>query len=437
MKASEALIARREAVVPRAVRQFADGVTAVSARGAVIIDADGRELIDLAGGIGVMNAGHGQESVVRAIQEQAAQLVHAGIHVATYEGYVALSEKLASLFPLGDHTKVVLLNSGAEAIENAVKIARQATGRSAILCYTHAFHGRTLLGMSLTSKTAYKVGCGPFAPEVYRIPYPDRYRYGDGLSVEEFTARELRRVHQAFSSLIDSTQIAAVLIEPVLGEGGCAPAPEAYIRGLREITKAHGILLICDEIQSGFGRVGAFAAYQRYGIVPDLATFAKSMGGGLPISAVVGRAEVMDAARPGTIGGTYGGNPLACAAALATIRVIEDQDLCGRAEIIGGRIRARLLDLKTRCSLVGDVRGMGAMVGMELSIDGDAKSPAKGVAASVVRRCFDEGVLILSAGTYANVIRILSPLVIADDELDRALDVIDRSVIAASREELP
>jgi 4-aminobutyrate aminotransferase/(S)-3-amino-2-methylpropionate transaminase len=262
------LVARRHAVIPRAVGQFAGEMTVQSASGAEIVDADGRRFIDFAGGIGVMNVGHGNARVVRAIQEQAAKLVHTCIHVATYEPYVALCEKLVSLLPHGGATKAVLLNSGAEAVENAIKFARQATGRQAVICYTEAFHGRTMMCMSLTSKTRYKVGCGPFAPEVYRLPFPNHFRDGGGLDLDEFVERELARLEEAFVNYVPVQHVAAIIIEPVLGEGGFIPAPAAYLRGLREICDRHGIVLIFDEVQSGFGRTGRWAAYEHAGVVP-------------------------------------------------------------------------------------------------------------------------------------------------------------------------
>ena len=288
MSNNERLVARRHAVVPRAVGQFARETTIASASGARITDADGVTMIDFAGGIGVMNVGHCDERVVRAIQEQAARLIHTCIHVATYEPYVALCEKSVSLLPHGGPTKAVLLNSGAEAVENAVKFARQATGRTAVICFTEAFHGRTMMCMTLTSKTRYKVGCGPFAPEVYRLPYPNHFRDGEGLSLDDFVSRELARLEEAFVNIVSADHVAAIIIEPVLGEGGFIPAPANYLRGLRKVCDRQGIMLIFDEVQSGFGRTGRWAAYEHAGVVPDLSTWAKSMGGG---KADLGRAR--------------------------------------------------------------------------------------------------------------------------------------------------
>lgn len=432
MTESSSLIARRHAVVPRAVGQFAGATTVRSAHCATVVDADGREFVDFAGGIGVLNVGHCDPRVVRAIQEQAARLVHACIHVATYEPYVALCEKLVALLPHAGPTKAVLLNSGAEAVENAIKFARQATGRGAVICYSGAFHGRTLMALSLTSKARYKVGCGPFAPEIYRLPYPNFFRQGDGLAVDDFVRRELARFDAAFADLVPVSHVAAVIIEPIQGEGGFVPAPRAYLEGLRAICDRHGIVLIFDEVQSGFGRTGRWAAYEHAGVVPDLSTWAKSMGGGMPISAVVGKAAVMDHAEPGTVGSTYGGNPVACAAALAAIETIEADGLLARAAEIGSSIRERFEDLQRACPLVADVRGLGAMMALELCYDRDRARPAPEAVAAVTAACRDRGVLVLPAGPHRNVIRILSPLAISDADLERGLDAIVESVFSVA-----
>ncbi|MEZ4401198.1 MAG: aspartate aminotransferase family protein [Kofleriaceae bacterium] len=426
--------ARRAHVVPRGVGTFDGGVTVASAQGARVTDADGHELIDFAGGIGVMNVGHGDPDVVAAIRAQAGTLLHACFHVATYEPYLALCERLAGLLPHGDHTKVVLVNTGAEAVENAIKIARQATGRPAVLCFEGAFHGRTMLAMSLTSKSSYKHRCGPFAPEIYRHPYPSYFHNGAaGETAGQYVERELTRLRESFKrGPIAADQIAAVIIEVVQGEGGFIPAPAAYLRGLQALCDEHGILLIFDEVQSGFGRTGAWAAYQHHGLTPDLSTWAKSLGGGLPIAAVIGRAAVMDQAAPGTLGGTFGGNPVACAAALATLDVLERNDLNRRAQAIGATVRARFDALAARCDLVADVRGLGAMIALELCHARDPRRPATEATAAVVARCRAEGVLVITAGAYNNIIRILAPLVIDDVELGHGLTIIERAVLDAA-----
>lgn len=427
------LLTRRQAVVPRGVGSFAGAIAMASGRGATLIDADGGDWLDFAGGIGVMTVGHGHPTVVEAVQRQAAELMHTCFHVATYEPYVALCEKLVSLLPHGGPAKAMLINSGAEAIENAIKIARQATRRPAILCLEGAFHGRTLLGMSLTGRSSYKKHCGPFAPEIYRLPVPDFYRYGAGRSLEVFVENQLAEVRDRFvRGPVPADHVAAVIIEVMQGEGGFVPLPPAWLRGLREICDEHGILLICDEIQSGFCRTGRWAAYEHAGIVPDLSTWAKAMGGGLPIAAVVGRAEVMDAAEPGTLGGTYGGNPVACAGALAAIAVMEREGLNARGDAIGRRVRDRLLAMQSRHPIIGDVRGLGAMLAMELSVDRNPHRPATEVARAVTARCRDHRVLVLTAGPFGNVIRLLPPLVIADADLDRGLDVIDQALAEVS-----
>ncbi len=431
MGISDELIARREAVTPRGIPRVTSA-TVATADGATLVDCDGRELIDFAGGIGVMNAGHCQSSVVEAIRDQAAKLLHTCIHIATYEPYIALCEKLVELLPHGERTKVMLVNSGAEAVENAVKIARQATNRPAIICYTEGFHGRTLMAMSLTSKYGYKIGCGPYAPEVYRLPFPNHYRYGDGMSEAAFVERELYRFRDSLVNSVAAEQVAAVILEPVQGEGGFIPVPPAYLRGLRTLCDEHGILMILDEVQSGFCRTGRWAAYEHYDVVPDLSTWAKSMGGGLPIGAVIGKADVMDAARPGTIGGTYGGNPVACAASLETIRLMEQLQLGPRAMAIGQRVTKRFEDLQRRFpQWIGDVRGLGAMVAVELIENGDLHQPATELTSEVLKGCVSRGLLILGAGIYSNVIRFLAPLVITDEQLDRGLDVLTEEIVKA------
>lgn len=429
MSKSDDLFKRREAIVSRGVGYFTWGATAASGEGAVLRDADGRELLDFASGIGVTSAGHCPEPVVKAIQEQAAQLLHACIHVATYEPYVALCEKLAALFPHGDATKVFLTNTGAEAVENAIKIARQATKRPAVICFSEGFHGRTLLALSLTSKVGYKSNCGPFAPEIYRLPFPSFFRYGDGLDHDAFVKRELSRFRQALVNTVAPDQVAAVLIEPIQGEGGFVPAPAEYLQGLRQICDEFGIVMILDEVQSGFGRAGKWAAYEYSNVTPDLSTWAKAMGGGLPIAAVIGKAEIMDACAPGTLGGTYGGNPVSCAAALANISYIEDQKLVERSAQMGEVIQARFRRIQEQCSLVADVRGFGAMQAMEFCHDRDISRPAGEIVKEILAGCLSDGLLAISAGAHGNVIRTLPPLVISDEQLEKALDILEKRIL--------
>lgn len=424
---SQKLIARRQAAVPNGVGMF-NNATAVAARGAVIIDADGRELIDFAGGIGVVNAGHCPPPVVQAIQEQAAKFLHVSFNVASYEPYIALCEELNALFPHGGPTKSMLVSTGAEAVENAIKIARQATGRSGVLCFTDAFHGRTLMAMSLTSKVGYKTGCGPFAPEVYRTQYPNFFRHGAGRTEEEFVRDELRRLDELAQNTVDPAQLACVIIELVQGEGGFVVAPKAYVEGLRKWCDRHGVLLIIDEIQTGFGRTGAWGAHHHYNVTPDLSTWAKSLGSGLPIAAVVGRADIMDMAGPSTIGGTYIGSPLSCVAALATIRYMREIDINARGHHVGAMVRTRFERMRARHSRIGEVRGLGAMMAMEFNVAGDPTRPDADTCNRLMDACARRGLIVITAGTGRNVIRVLSPLVIDDALLNKGLDIMEEEL---------
>ena len=331
---SELLLERRKNAVANGVGVF-NTATVQSAKGATIIDVDGRELIDFTGGIGVINAGHCPQPVVDAIIDQAQKYIHTSFNVVTYEPYIALCEKLNDLFPHGGKSKTMLVSTGAEAVENAIKIAKQATGRNAVICYSGAFHGRTMMAMTLTSRTSYSAGCGPYAPEVYRIDYPNFYKKGQGKSEEEFVEQELNRLEKFFKTNVRHEEVAAIIIELVQGEGGFTVAPKGYVNGLRKICDAYGIKLIFDEVQTGFGRTAAWGALEHYDVEPDISTWAKSMGSGMPIGAIVGKEEIMDAAAPGTIGGTYIGNPVACAASLATIKYMEDIKLNEKAQHVG------------------------------------------------------------------------------------------------------
>ncbi|MGP1345415.1 MAG: aspartate aminotransferase family protein [Phycisphaerales bacterium] len=422
----EELIRRRDRVVCRGVGRLSD-LTVERAHGAILVDADGREFIDFAGGIGVMNVGHCDESVVAAIREQAGKLLHSCVHVATYEGYVALCEKLVELFPHGPETRAMLVNSGAEAVENSIKIARQATGRPGVICFTGAFHGRTLLATTLTSKVALKSGVGPFAPEVYRLPYPAVRRWR-GEDEEAVSERELARLRRAFKEMVRGEDVAAIIIEMVQGEGGFFVAPRSYVQGLRSICDEMGIVLIIDEVQTGFARTGRWASYEHMGVVPDLSPWAKSMGGGMPISCVVGRAEVMDKVTPGTLGGTYGGNPVSCAAALATIARMEELGLNERSERCGRAIRGAFESLGEDVLEVTDVRGLGSMMAIEFCEGGDPSRPAGELVKRIVGACRDRGLLVISAGVDGNVIRVLAPIVIGDEELERGLGIMGEVV---------
>jgi len=418
---------RRRAVVPNGVGVF-NTATAQSAKGALITDADGREMIDFAGGIGVVNAGHCPEPVVEAIIHQARRALHTSFNVTTYELYLELCEKLVEIFPHGGPTKAFLVSTGAESVENAIKIARQATGRSGVLCYTDGFHGRSMMAMTLTSKVAYKKGCGPFAPEVYRIPFPNVYRYGNGQDEDTFAQQELQRLKEYFKNTVSPDNLAAIIIEIVQGEGGFNVAPGKYLHGLREICDQHGIMLIFDEVQSGFCRTGEWAAYDHFNVLPDISTWAKSMGSGMPIGCVIGKAEVMDAAGPSTIGGTYIGNPVCCAASLATIKFMEEHNLNARGKQVGEIIRMRFEEMKAKYPVIGDVRGLGAMRAMEFVREGDPMQPDADICQRVMQGCGENGLIIISAGTHKNILRVLSPLVITDEQLHKGLDILDQEI---------
>jgi 4-aminobutyrate aminotransferase / (S)-3-amino-2-methylpropionate transaminase / 5-aminovalerate transaminase len=424
---SEEILKRRKKYVPNAIGIF-NPSTAVSAKGSIIISADGKEMIDFAGGIGVVNAGHCPPPVVEAIARQAATMIHCSFNVASYELYMQLAEKLVTLFPHGDSGKVMLTNSGAESVENAIKIARQSTGRQAIICYEQAFHGRTMMAMSLTSKTGYKVGSGPFAPEVYRIPFPDYYRQGSGLNLDEFSDIHLRDLEIFFQTQVPAVSVAAIIIEPVQGEGGFNVVPKKYLIGLRKLCDQYGIILILDEVQSGFGRTGKWAAYQHYDIQPDISTWAKSLGSGMPIGAVIGRAEIMDACKPSTIGGTYPGNPVCCAAAIATLDYMQEININDLGKRLGERVRERFLAMQVRFDSIGDVRGLGAMMAFELVKQNDPFMPDAELCKKLISYCASEGLIIINAGINGNVVRILSPLVIEPRLLDRGLDIIENGL---------
>ncbi|RMA58981.1 aspartate aminotransferase family protein [Ulvibacter antarcticus] len=424
---SQELLDRRKEAVANGVGVF-NTATVKEAKGAIIIDADGNELIDFAGGIGVVNAGHCPEPVVAAIREQAGKYLHTSFNVVTYEPYIKLCEELVEILPHGKKTKAMLVSTGAEAVENAIKIARQATKRPAVICYTGAYHGRTMMAMTLTSKVSYKHDCGPFAPEVYRLPFPNFYRYRGTRDEATFVKDELKRLHESALNLVDVKSVAAVILEPIQGEGGFNPIPQKYLEGLRAFCDEHGIMLIMDEVQSGFCRTGHWASWQHYGVQPDISTYAKSMGSGLPIAAVVGRAEVMDAAAIGSIGGTYIGSPICCVAASATIKYMKDIDLSKKAIKIGNVIMNRIQNLMKLHPEIGDVRGIGAMIGIEFVLNGDPRQPNTEICSKIVKGCAENGLVLISAGTYKNVIRILSPLVITDEQLEKGLTILENEI---------
>lgn len=427
MATNAELLERRKKVVPNGVGIF-NTATATSASGSIVINAEGRELIDFAGGIGVLNTGHCPEPVVKAIQDQAATLIHTCFNVATYDLYMELAQELIDLFPHGKQTKVMLTSTGAESVENAIKIARQATKRKAVISFTDGFHGRSMMAMTLTSKASYKYNCGPFAPEVYRIQYPNYYRYNDGLDMEQFVNRETKRLRESLINVVDPHNVAAVIIELVQGEGGFVAAPIDYIKELRKVCDEFGMMLIFDEVQTGFGRTGKWAAYHHYDVVPDLSTWAKSMGGGMPIGCVIGRADVMDGAALGTIGGTYLGNPVCCAASLANIRYMKEIDINKKANHVGDIIRKRFDEMKKKHKAIGEVRGIGAMLALALVKDGNPWEPEDGLCHDLIEACAERGLILLSAGTYKNIIRILSPLTISDELLNKGLNILDEEL---------
>ena len=425
---SRALMERRAAAVPRGPLQ-ATPLFIEEAKGAVIVDVDGNRLLDFAGGIGCLNVGHANRDVVRAIREQAERFTHGCFHVTPYESYVRLAERMNALVPGAFAKKTMLANSGAEAVENAVKIARAATGRPAVIAFEDGFHGRTLLALTLTSKVhPYKAGFGPFAPEVYRAPYPYSYRCPYGTSHASCTGHCIEAVEEMFKRHVAADQVAAIIVEPVLGEGGFVVPPADWLPRLRELTERHGILLIADEVQTGFGRTGRMWAVEHSGVVPDILIAAKSLAGGMPLSSITGRAEVMDAAGPGGLGGTFGGNPVAVAAAHAVLDVMETGELQARALRIGETFAARARSWRDRFEIVGDVRGIGAMWAVELVKDRASRAPAKEETSAVAQRCWQRGLVTITAGTYGNVIRTLMPLVVSDSELEEGLDVLESAL---------
>ncbi len=425
------LLQQRAQHVPRGVSNK-HPIFIAQAQGAQLWDIDGNEYIDFAGGIGVMNVGHSQPKVLQGVQAQLERFTHTCFQVAMYESYLRLAERLNGLAPGDDPKKTILLTTGAEAVENAIKIARVATRRPAIIAFTHSFHGRTLLGLSLTGKaTAYRQEFGPFAPEIYHTPFPYEYRGWD-------CGRAIEALRDLFETQVTPDQVAAIIIEPVLGEGGFVPASPDFLRELRRITQEYGILLIDDEIQSGFGRTGKFFAIEHSGVVPDLITVAKSLAGGLPLSGVIGRADVMDAPAPGGLGGTYGGNPLACAAGLAVLDVFESEHLVERAADIGQRLMQRCLALQREVPEIGEVRGLGPMIGMEFVHDPATREPAPNFVDQILAEAREQGLLVIKAGLYGNVVRILVPLIIEEPLLERAMDTLSavtKQVVARHKRE--
>jgi 4-aminobutyrate aminotransferase / (S)-3-amino-2-methylpropionate transaminase / 5-aminovalerate transaminase len=421
---TEKIVEARERYVPRGIST--PPLVVARAEGATIEDVDGRLYIDFAGGLGCHNTGHGLPAAVAAVHDQVDRYLHQCFIVGMYEPYVEVCRRLAELSPCrGDDQKSLLVNSGAEAIENAVKIARAATGRPAVVVFEHAFHGRTLLTMTMTSKLVYKKGFGPFAPEVYRAPAPYPYR---GVTTED----ALRGLELLFKSEVDPESVACVVLEPVQGEGGFIPMPLDFPPRLLDLCQEHGILYVDDEVQSGIGRTGPVWAIEHYGVEPDLLVSGKSIGGGMPLGGVTGRADVMDAVHPGGLGGTFGGNPVSCAAAVAVLDTVATGGFKRRSAELGVRIRRRLDEIAGRVGAVGEVRGLGSMLALELVEDPETKIPAAGLASATVTAARERGLVLLACGLYSNVIRILVPIVIGDDDLERGLEILEESLVSAA-----
>jgi 4-aminobutyrate aminotransferase / (S)-3-amino-2-methylpropionate transaminase / 5-aminovalerate transaminase len=413
---SREILERKQQVVADPLSVFLP-VVIEEGRGATLTDVDGNTFIDFTGGVGCLNVGHSHPRVVEAAQEQLEKFSHTDFTIVPYEVYVTLAERLIAASPFRSPAKAAFFNAGTEAVENAIKFARAYTGRSAVIGFEGGFHGRTLLSLSLTSKThPYKAGLGPFAPEVYRVPFPNDYR---GPSA----ADALAALERALVTQVAAETVAAIVIEPVQGEGGFVVAPKAFLEGVRRLCDEHGIVLVVDEVQTGFGRTGKFFAIEHYGIEPDLITVAKSIAAGLPLAGVIGKAEIMDAPGDSAIGGTYVGNPVAQAAALAVLDVIEDEGICEHATQLGETIRARMESWRERWPQIGDVRGLGAMLAIELVRDPAGKEPDADTASAIVEAAAERGLLLLKSGIYSNCIRVLTPLVLTDAELDEALAV--------------
>ncbi len=423
---SQELMAMREKNVPRGPYNITPFFTE-SAKGALIRDVDGKEYIDFASGIGVQNLGHGSAEVVRAIQDQAERFTHTCFHVTMYESYLALAERLNTLSPGNFPKKTFFLSSGAEAVENAVKIARYSTRRPALVAFENAYHGRTYMAMSLTSQVKpYKWGFGPFCPEVYRIPFAYCYRCPLRLTYPECGLACADSLRSSFVTQVSPESVAALIVEPVQGEGGFIVPPPEFLRKIQFLCEEHGILMIMDEIQTGMGRTGRLFASEHFGVSPDILLTGKTLGGGLPLAGVTGRADLMDAPHVGGLGGTFAGNPIACRAGLAVLSQM-GEPVFQKADRIGTRVKSAFIDMQHRYEIIGDVRGLGAMVGLELVKSRKTKEPHADGARELVRRCQDKGLIVLSCGVHHNVIRTLIPFSIADDELDRGLQILEEA----------
>jgi 4-aminobutyrate aminotransferase / (S)-3-amino-2-methylpropionate transaminase / 5-aminovalerate transaminase len=422
---SRELVARKERVVADPL-SLTWPIVIERGEGARLTDVDGNTFIDFTGGVGCLNVGHSNPRVVAAAQEQLERFSHTDFTIVPYEVYIRLAERLCELAPIDD-AKAAFFNAGTEAVENAVKFARSHTKRPAVIAFEGGFHGRTLLSLSLTSKVhPYKAGLGPFAPEVYRAPFPNDYR---GPSASD----ALAALERTLLTQVAPETVAAIVIEPVQGEGGFVVAPQEFMEGVRRLCDEHGIVLVVDEVQTGFARTGKLFAIEHYGVEPDLITVAKSIAMGLPLSGVIGKREIMDAPPDSAIGGTYVGNPVAQAAALAVLDVIGEEDLCARATVLGDQLRERMLAWQRRFPQIGDVRGLGAMLAIELVEDPETKTPAPALASAVTDEAVKGGLLLLKSGIYSNCIRVLTPLTLSDAEVDEALAVWEEALEASLR----
>jgi 4-aminobutyrate aminotransferase/(S)-3-amino-2-methylpropionate transaminase len=432
---SRAIVARREAATPSGAAKLTP-ISIDSAHGALVTDVDGNTFIDMAGGIGMLAVGHTPESVVSSMKTQADKLVHMCAIVSTFEPMVEAAERLNRLAPGDFAKKTLFMNTGAEAVETAVHIARSHSKRQGIVVFEGGYHGRTNMTMAMTSKfNLFKKGFGPFAPEIYRFPFPNVYRRPKGMTEEAFVDWHIQNLDHCFVAIVDPSHVAAIVVEPVQGEGGFIPAPAPWLARLRELADDNGMLLIADEIQSGMGRTGTLWAIEHSGVIPDMITTAKSLGAGMPISAVVGRAEVMDAPHPGGLGGTYSANPLACVAAIEAMDMIAKPGFLDRSAELGSRLRERLDGIQAaHPNLIGDVRGVGSMLAMEFVKDADGREPWMEATAAVTAETVKRGVITIRAGLYSNCVRFLPPLVITDAQLDEALDVVAESVDVVAKE---
>jgi 4-aminobutyrate aminotransferase/(S)-3-amino-2-methylpropionate transaminase len=427
---SKALSERRAKAVPRGL-SHGTPIYVAKAEGAWLEDVDGNRYLDFAGGIGCLNIGHRRDEVVDAVKDQLDRFLHTCVQVTPYESYVRLAERMNEVTPGKFAKKTIFVNSGAEAVENAVKIARAYTKRPGIIAFEDAFHGRTMMTLALTSKThPYKAGFAPFPSEVYRVPFAYCYRCSYSKKYPSCDLYCARHLEDTFKRVVANEEVAAVIAEPVLGEGGFIAPPPDYFEVLVDLCHKHGILFIADEVQSGFGRTGALFASQRYGIEPDILVTAKSLGGGLPLAGVTGRAEIMDAPGVGGLGGTFAGNPLSCAAALAVLDLFEREDLLLRADELGDHFQRRAREWQCRWPIIGDVRGLGGMQAIELVQSQDTKVPATEETKKITQYCYEHGLITITAGTYSNVIRVLVPLVITKEQTDEALDVLESGIAA-------